>query len=56
MIPTSVKQNTPPEKKTPKIISFWSTRSGAGEQFLLLDCRAKARVEGVVFVTDIGMV
>ena len=42
-------QNTPPEKTTLGDMSFRSTTSGAGEQFLLQDCMAKADVKGVFF-------
>ena len=35
------------KKKACGIISFQSTRSGAGEQFLLQDCRAKPGIKGV---------
>ena len=35
-------KNTPPERKTLGTISLKSTKSGAGEQFLPLDCMAKA--------------
>ena len=37
------------EKETSWKISFPSTKSGTGEQFLLLGCRAIARTEGVFF-------
>ena len=37
-----VKEITPPENNTRWNISFQSAKSGAGEQFLLLDCRARA--------------
>ena len=40
------KTNTPPENDAHWKISFQSTNSGAGEQFMLLDCMAKARVKG----------
>ena len=40
-------KSTPPEKTTLGKMSFQSTKSGAGEQFLLQDCRAKAHVKGV---------
>ena len=33
---------TPEEKKTREHVCFENTKSGAGEQFLLLDCRARA--------------
>lgn len=46
IIPLSVK-NTPPDKNNLGIISFRSTKSGSGEPFLLLECRAKARQKGV---------
>ena len=53
VVPVSVKNN-PPEKKTPWKISFRSTKSGAREEFLLLDCRASAK--GVFFSdTDMGL-
>ena len=48
-------KNTPPEKKTCGKSSFQSTKSGAGEQFLPLDCFAKARAKGFFF-TDTGIV
>ena len=37
-IPAS-KENTPPEKGTGEGTRLWSTKTGAAEQFLLLDCR-----------------
>ena len=43
----SVKK-TPPENDTLGKVSLQSTKSGAGEQFLLLDCRAEARIKGSV--------
>ena len=42
VIPVSVKKNTPRERRTQRQISFRNTKSGAGEQFLQQDCRAKA--------------
>ena len=36
-------KNIPPDRKTCGKTSLKNTKSGAGEQFLLLDCRAKAR-------------
>ena len=39
----------PPENTTHCNISFQSTKSGAGEQFLLLDCRARACAKGMFF-------
>ena len=51
----SVNKNTPLEKNTHGEISFKSTKPGAGEQLLLQDCMAKARVKGVVF-TDTGII
>ena len=42
-------KNTPPEKNTCGKISFQSTKSGAGEQFLLQDCRARACAKGTLF-------
>ena len=50
-MPVSVK-NTPPEKETRGNISFKNTRSEAGQEFVLLSCRAKARVKGVICFTD----
>ena len=45
-IDTSVcEENTPPEKKTLGERSLQSAKSGAGEQFLPLDCRPKARLK-----------
>ena len=38
----SVNEKTPLDKKTGENISFQKTKSGAGLQFLLLDCRARA--------------
>ena len=38
-----------PWEMTPRNISFQNTKSGAGEQFLLLDCGGKAPVKGVSF-------
>ena len=42
-------KNTPPDKKTGWKISFESTESGAGLQFLLLARMAKAHVKGLIF-------
>ena len=42
-------KNTPPDEKTCGNISLQNTKSGAGEQFLLLCCGAKARSKGVLF-------
>ena len=47
-LPVSVNKNTPPEKNTCGEISFQSTKSGGGKEFLLLDRRAKARAKGVI--------
>ena len=47
VIHTGVCEKTPPEKKTGENIGFENAASGAGKQFLLLDCRAKARVKGL---------
>ena len=42
-------KSTPPEKNNRHwIVSFQSTKSGAGEQFLLLDCRARACAKGAL--------
>ena len=41
-MPVSVKKNTPPEFVIHGHMSFQSTKSGAGLQFLLRDCRARA--------------
>ena len=40
-LPVSVKENTPPDKKTGLKISSESAKSGAGLQFLLLGRMAK---------------
>ena len=42
-------KNTPPEKKVCGQISFRSIQPGAGEQFLLKGCRARARRKGQLF-------
>ena len=42
-------QNISPERRTQRNISFQNTKSGAGEQFLLQDCRARACAKGVFF-------
>ena len=47
-------KNTSPEKNTRWKISFQSTKPRAGEQFLLLDCRARACAKGAFFFTDTG--
>ena len=43
-------KNTPPEKNTRWTTSFQSTKSGAGLQFLLWDCRARACAQKECFV------
>ena len=43
----SVKQKKTPEKKALEKIGSQSTKSGAGEQSLLLDCMAKAPMKGM---------
>ena len=43
-------KNTPPDKISPRSASFQSPKSCAGEQFLLLDCRAKASTKGVLYI------
>ena len=49
-------KSTPPEKSTHRNTSFQSTKSGAGEQFLLLHCRARACAKGFVFLqTPVGV-
>ena len=54
LIPVSAKKNSSREedKKTRDKTSFRSTKSGDGEQLLLLGCKAKARLEGVLFFAD----
>ena len=52
----SVKRNTPRDMKMREEISFQSDESGAGQQFLLQDCRAKAGIKGVFLFTDTGMI
>ena len=41
-------KNTPSERTTRANFGFGKTKSGAGEQFLLFDCRAGACAEGVL--------
>ena len=49
-------KNTPPEKKTCGKLSFKHTKSEAGEQFLLLCCKAKALWwKECFFPTDAGI-
>ena len=43
LLPASVGKNTPLEKRTPGKIGFQRTKSGGGDQSLLLDCMATAR-------------
>ena len=47
-----LQKSTPPEKSTRRNICFQSAKSGAGEQFLLLDCRARTSAQGVFLFTD----
>ena len=47
MIPVSV--NTPREKETKRKMGSRGTRAGAGEQFLLKDCRTEAHPKGVFY-------
>ena len=47
-------KNTPPEKRTLGKTSLKSTKSGAGEGFLLLGCMAKATAKGMFLFTDTG--
>ena len=49
-------KHTPPEKRTLGTISMTNTESGAGERFLVEDCRAKALTKGVFLFADTGMV
>ena len=50
--PAGVREkNTPLEKETLERISSKNIRSGAGEQFLPLRCKAKAPVKGVQVCT-----
>ena len=42
-------KNTPPEKKRVGQISLQHTKSGAGEQLLLQDCRAQSAIKGMFF-------
>ena len=49
-IHTSVcEKNTPPEKNTLGEMSSENTKSGAGEEFMLLCCKERAFVKGVFF-------
>ena len=48
--------NISPEKNARRKIGFGSTKSGAGQQFLLKDCKAMARPKGVCFSqTPVGI-
>ena len=47
-------QNTPPENDYLGNISLQSAKSGAGEQFLPLDCRAEVHLKEVFLSTDSG--
>ena len=48
-VPTGVcEKNTPREKNTHWNVSVQSTKSGAGLQFLLWDCRAEACAKGII--------
>ena len=53
-LPVSEK-NTPAEKKTLGDTSSKTIKSGAGEQFMLLLCKAEARRKKECFFTDAGM-
>ena len=55
LTPASVKKNTPPEKQSLGTISLKSTESGAGEQFMPQDSRAKAFITGMSLFTDTGI-
>ena len=48
-------KNTPPEKNEVRKISLQSAKSGAGEQFLPLDCRAELDPKGVSLFTGTGI-
>ena len=45
---TTGEKHIPLEKKACEKVSLESTESGAGEQFPPLDCKAKARVKGML--------
>ena len=54
-IPVSVNKHTPPDKNASQDISFESTKSGAGLQFMLLGRMAKPLSKGVcVSQTPVG--
>ena len=56
VITTSVcERSIPPDKKTGGKRSFEKTKLGAGEQFLPLDCRAKAGAQGVFSQTPVAL-
>ena len=48
--------NTSPDKKTLGSVGLKNTKSGGGDQFLLLDCRATARRKGVSSFTGTGII
>ena len=54
LIPVSANKNIP-EKKTLGKTSLRSTKSGPGEEFMLLLCKAKACIKGVCLFTDTGI-
>ena len=46
--------NTPPDKETLGSIGPKNTKSGAGDQFMMLDCRATAPRKHMFCFTDTG--
>ena len=46
-LPVSVNKSTPLERRVRENTSFQSTTSGAGLQFMLCDCRARACAKGI---------
>ena len=55
-IPVVCEKRTPPGKNILVKTSFQSTKSGGGEQFLPLDCRATARAKETFLFTDTGTI
>ena len=49
-------QNIPPERDILRKTGFQSTKSWAGEQFLLQDYTAKAGMKGECLFADTGMI
>ena len=51
-VPVPVKKTPLRRRRTLGKVSLKNTKSGAGEEFLLLFCRAEARAKGVFFCSQ----